>query len=102
MRRLVYSPKAEIDLIDIVDYVADITGDDALAYGAARRLDEQCKRLASLPGTLGRSRPDLGEGLRTFPHLGYAIVFRYVGEDTFEVTRIVSGKRNLRILLGRE
>ena len=98
MRRLAYSPRAQADLTDIVDYVAYITGDDVAAYNAAQKLDAQCKKLAALPGTLGHPRNDLGEGLRTFPFGSYEIVFQYTSDETLEIARIVSGKRDIRAL----
>jgi toxin ParE1/3/4 len=98
MRRLDYSQRAQADLTAIVDYVAEITGDDGAAYNAVQKLDAQCKKLAALPGVLGHPRDDLGEGLRTFPFGSYAIVFRYGSGDTLEVARIVSAKRDMRAL----
>lgn len=98
MRRLAYSPRAQADLTAIVDYVADVTGDDVAAFRAVQKLDAQCKKLATLPGVLGHPRDDLGEGLRTFPFGSYEIVFRYRSNETLEVARIISGKRDIRAL----
>ena len=51
-------------------------------------------KLASLPGTLGRPRPDIRPDLRSFPYKGYIIFFRYL-PDVFEVVNILEGHRDL-------
>jgi len=56
-------------------------------------LREQCRKLASLPGTLGRARPELRSDMRSFPYKGYVIFFRYAG-DRFEVVNVLEGHRD--------
>jgi hypothetical protein len=51
-------------------------------------------KLASLPGTLGRARPELRPDLRSFPYRRYMIFFRYVG-DVFEVVNILEAHRDM-------
>jgi plasmid stabilization system protein ParE len=60
-------------------------------------LRQQCRDLAALPGTLGRPRPELRPDIRSFPHKGYVILFRYVA-DTFEVANIIEGHRDIEAL----
>jgi toxin ParE1/3/4 len=62
------------------------------------RLRAQCRRLAELSTTLGRPRPELRPGLRTFPFRGYVIVFRYSGE-VLEIVNIVEGHRDIEAML---
>ncbi len=57
MRRLVYLAAAERDLLSILEYIARESGSAAIGLAFAERLQGQCARLASLPGTLGRARP---------------------------------------------
>jgi hypothetical protein len=53
-------------------------------------LRQQCRRLASLPGTLGHPRPELRPDIRSFAFKNYVIFFRYEG-DTLEVVNILEG-----------
>jgi toxin ParE1/3/4 len=46
-----------------------------------------------VPGTLGRSRPELRPDLRSFAFKGYVIFFRYRG-DRFEVVNVLEGHRD--------
>ena len=50
----------------------------------ADQLFDRCEQLASLPGTIGRARPELREDMRSAVHKSYVIFFRYDG-DVFEV-----------------
>ena len=43
---------------------------------------------------MGRSRPELGEDLRSFVDGNYLIFLRYVG-DTLEVVNVIEGHRDL-------
>jgi toxin ParE1/3/4 len=54
----------------------------------------QCRKLASLPGTLGRPRPELRPDIRSFPFKGYMIFFRYK-DDMFEVVNVLEGHRDV-------
>ncbi len=50
-------------------------------------------KLAELPGTLGRARPDIGEHIRSLPHHAYVVIFRY-GIDTLDVVQVVHSRRD--------
>ena len=54
----------------------------------------QWRKLASLPGTLGRARPELRPDIRSFPFKGYVIFFRYAA-DTFERVNVLEGHRDV-------
>ena len=43
---------------------------------------------------MGRARPELGEGLRIFPHREYLLIYR-VQPEGIGVARVVHGKRDL-------
>jgi toxin ParE1/3/4 len=101
MRHLAYTEKAQADFIQIANYWTEVTDDDVAAFGVLQKLDAQCRKLAELPGLLGRPREDLGEGLRTFPSGSYVIVFKYLGDDVFEVARVVNARRDMRALFGK-
>jgi plasmid stabilization system protein ParE len=57
-------------------------------------LRQQCRKLASLPGTLGRGRAELRPDIRSFALKGYVIFFRYDG-DVFEVVNVLEGHRDI-------
>ena len=99
MRQLVYLSSARQDLRDLLRYLAQESGDRAVARAFVNRLQQQCGRLASLSGTLGRARPELRPDIRSFPFRGYIIFFRYQGE-TFEVVNVLEGHRDFPGLFG--
>ena len=90
MRRLVYLSSARQDFRDILRYLTLESGDRAIARAFVDRLQQQCRKLASLPGKLGRARPELRSDLRSFPYRGYIIFFRYDAE-TLEVVNVLEG-----------
>ena len=94
MRRLRYLAAARRDFAEIYAYVESHSGSAATARRFVQRLRAQCRHLATLPGTLGQQRPELGLGLRTFPRSGYLIVFRYAG-DVLEIVNIVESHRDI-------
>ena len=93
MRRTVYLSSVRSDLAQILAYVSEQSGSVSFAERFAARLRAQCQKLASLPGELGRPRPDIGPAIRSFPFRGYLIFFRYAGER-FEVLKIVERHRD--------
>ena len=98
MRRLRILNSARRDIAHIYAYIEERSGDATIAERFARQLNEQCRRLAQLPGTLGRARPELRPDIRSAPFKSYIIFFRYVGADVFEVVRIIEGHRDLDAL----
>lgn len=94
MRRLVLLDTAIEDLASILGYIARESGDRAVARQFVNRLQQQCHKLATLPGTLGRARPVLRPDIRSFAFRGYVIFFRYAGER-FEVVNVLEGHRDL-------
>jgi toxin ParE1/3/4 len=94
VRQLVYLASARRDFADILDFITRESGSLAIGRGFVDVLRKQCKRLASLPGTLGRARPELRPDIRSFAFKGYVIFFRYDG-DVFEVVSILEGHRDI-------
>lgn len=94
MRKLRYTSEALDNLADITAYIAVSSGIRTLGEGFVAQIREQCIRLASLPGTLGRERSELGADLRSFAYKGYIIFFRYRGEY-FEVAAVLEGHRDV-------
>jgi toxin ParE1/3/4 len=73
MKRLVIAPSAAADLNDIFDYI--VRDRPAAAVGLIERLEAASRLLAEHPG-MGRSRPELGLGIRTYAVERYLIVYR--------------------------
>ena len=94
MRQLVYLAAARRDFADILEYITRESGSLAIGRGFVDLLRMQCRKLASLPGTLGRPRPELRPDIRSFPCKGYVIFFRYSG-DRFEVVNVLEGHRDI-------
>ncbi len=94
MRRLVYLLSAQDDLNDIYRYIARESKSRAIGEAFIHSLRQQCRRLASLPGSLGKPRPELRPDIRSFAFKGYVIFFRYEGER-FEVVNILEGHRDI-------
>jgi toxin ParE1/3/4 len=82
---------AESDLSKIWLYIA--RDNPAAADRFVEKLRITCERLAQSP-TLGRSRPELAFGLRSFP-VGNYLVFYFSTDDGIEVARVLHGARDL-------
>lgn len=76
MPKLVFRSAARRDLAEIARYIARESSQEA-ADTFMDKIGSHCARLASLPGRLGRPRPELGEDFRSTPFGNYMIFFRY-------------------------
>lgn len=94
MARLRYLDSARADLLAIFEYIHQQSGDLVLARQFVDRLRADCRRLASLPGQMGRPRPELRADIRSTAYGSYVIFFRYVGDD-FQVVNIIEGHRDI-------
>jgi len=65
VRRLVYLAAAQRDLLSILDYITRESISAAVGLAFAERLQAQCAKLASLPGT----RPGTSRALARPPKL---------------------------------
>ena len=95
------SAQAQVDLTDILSYIARQSGSVAIARPFVDGLILRCRELASLPGTLGRARPELGEGIRSRVYRGYVVFFCYSG-PYLEVIRVIEGHRDIEAAFGAE
>ena len=91
MAKLSVSKDAESDLIEIWYYIAR----DSLfsADRLNKLLYEKFRALAANPG-LGRSRPELGLQVRSFPIGRYVIYYRPIG-SLFVILRVIHGARDV-------
>lgn len=94
MYHLRYLEQAQEDLIQIGRYLARESGNKEIARKSLTKLRQQCRHLAMLPGTMGRARPEFGEGLRSIPCGNYVIFFRY-NNDFLEIASIIEGHRDI-------
>jgi len=93
VRRLIYLTQARDDLSEIGRYITERTKDREVARAFLRELRAHCRKLAKLPGTLGRARDELGLNLRGVPHGNYVIFFRYA-DDTVQIISVIDGHRD--------
>lgn len=87
-----WSPDAEKDLDGIFDYITEAEHRPSTAAKLIREIDGKCRLRAYQPLAATR-RDDLGEGLHTFPHKCYIIVYRPL-DDGIEVLRVLDGARD--------
>jgi plasmid stabilization system protein ParE len=93
---------ARDDIAEIYAYIEQRSGDATVAERFVRQLNEQCRRLARLPGTLGRARSELRSDIRSAPFKAYVIFFRYLDNDVFEVVHIIEGHRDIDALFAAD
>jgi toxin ParE1/3/4 len=94
MARVIYSDRADLDLLTILIDVAIHRGQrasDRLSVAVERK----CRHYALLPLT-GILRDDLVPGLRCFPVRPYLVFYRPAADgDGIEVARVLHGSRNI-------
>ncbi|MEO8683401.1 MAG: type II toxin-antitoxin system RelE/ParE family toxin [Devosia sp.] len=84
--RVDLSEKAVADLIAIYDFVAE-QASDGIAARLIDDIEQRCMRLADAPQG-GRSRDDLGPGLRTIAWRRRVTLFYTIQDDLIEVRRV--------------
>jgi len=94
VRRLVFLAAAQRDLVSILDHITRESGSLAVGRGFVGRLRQHCARLASLPGSIGRARPELRPDIRSSAFKGYVVFFRY-RDDLLEVVNVLEGHRDI-------
>jgi toxin ParE1/3/4 len=94
MGQLVFSPLAEADLGELLDFIARDKPDAALTF--VQTIREVCTVLADNP-QMGELRPDIAAGIRAFTVRNEIIFFRQVS-DGIQVARVIHGARDLKDL----
>lgn len=90
---IVIAPKAEVDLTEIYDYIAERSGwERAAAYVSG--IEALCFSLANFPER-GRSRNDLRPGLRTIVYRRRATIAYLVEERRVVVLRVFNVGREI-------
>lgn len=90
-------PSALADLVSILEYITRESGSIIIGRRFVGELRQKCRLLASLPGTLGRVRPELRSDIRSTHFKGYVIFFRYI-DDRFEVVNTLEGHRDFPVV----
>src|SRR5437868_3537607 len=94
MTRIVVSPKASSDFLNILERLADLAG-SVIADRYASNLDLIYERLLRFP-EIGSRRPRLGSLARIVVLDPYIVVYDYLrNDDIVHVVRIVDGRRNI-------
>src|SRR4051794_15803365 len=86
MKKLVVSPKAYDDLLQILHYIANDRPTAGVAF--VDQLQEQCRFLARFPNS-GTKLDDVVRKLRGFSYRGYGIYFRNL-DDQVRVERVLA------------
>lgn len=94
MAELLISPEAEIDLLEIWLYIAEDSPENADRFqdklaNKARKLSESSE--------IGIDRPELGQGLKSFPVDRYLLYYRSI-QTGIELVRVLHGSRDIQAL----
>lgn len=93
--RVTFSPKSRQDLLEIGDFIARDSRENARRF--VTKLSEHCGRIGRAPLSYP-SRPDILPGIRISP-LGRYVIFFTVDDDVVRIERVLHGARNLPTLL---
>jgi len=91
MARVTRRPLAEVDILEIWDYIAEDSTVEADRW--IDRLDETLALWATQP-TMGRSRNELATGLRSLAFGRYVVFFEPLS-DGIDVVRVLHGSRDI-------
>ncbi|NKB58275.1 MAG: type II toxin-antitoxin system RelE/ParE family toxin [Alphaproteobacteria bacterium] len=89
--KLQFRPEAENDLLDIGAFIEKDSPRAAATFIAAVR--EKCEALTVNP-EIGRARPELIAGLRSFP-VGQYVIFYHPTHNSIEIVRVIHGARDI-------
>ncbi|BDI20174.1 hypothetical protein ANSO36C_59760 [Nostoc cf. commune SO-36] len=64
------------------------------------RFAQLFRKLAAMPG-IDRNRPELGEGIRSFPSGNYVIFYRTV-EGGIQIMRVLHGARDIEKIFAQD
>jgi toxin ParE1/3/4 len=95
MPSLIYRPEARLDLKLVYGRISQ--NNPGAAANFVRSIDQKARLLAESP-RMGRTRPELGPNLRSFPVGDYLIIYEESTADTIEVVRVLHGSRDLETI----
>jgi toxin ParE1/3/4 len=85
------SPKARADIDEIWTYIADCN------LSAADRVADEIERVCGLIARhprMGRERPEIARGIRSFGVMSWIIFYR-IHDEFIEIVRVIHGARDL-------
>ena len=91
MVRVIRRSLAELDILEIWDYIAEDSVTDADLW--IDKLDEKLRLWATQP-MMGRSREELASGLRSFAFGRYVVFFLPIS-DGLDVVRVLHASRDI-------
>lgn len=94
MPRIERKPRAEQDLLDIWQGIADVSRDYDTADNFFERIEQKIITLAHQP-KIGRPRPEINPKARSFV-VGRYIILYVPQEDGITVVRVVYGGRDMQ------
>jgi toxin ParE1/3/4 len=99
MPRLIRTPAAEADLLEIAYYIAVEQGRPQTAEKVIDDLIAKCGEYAASP-RIGEAKPALGADYRIFHFKRWVVIYRSLA-DGIEVMRIVDGARDYPQFFGQ-
>jgi addiction module RelE/StbE family toxin len=93
MHRLVFTERAQADLLEAWLYIAE--DNPAAADKVLDTLEKEAKLLLVQP-LMGRARPELGSAVRSWPSATPYVVFYEVDESELTVLRVLHHARDAR------
>jgi toxin ParE1/3/4 len=90
--RFRFSHRAETDIEEIGDYIAEDNPERAVTFTEELRV--RCRKLARFPEA-APARPDYGDGVRVAVFGRYLILY-VVHPDVLEIRRVVHGARDVK------
>jgi plasmid stabilization system protein ParE len=102
VRQLRFTPRADQDLIELFDYIAEASGSPETARKFFAEIELQCSKLARLPGLLRRARREFRPDLRSMPFKGYVIFFRYLDGDVLEIVHVIEGHCDIAAVFAKD
>lgn len=98
MARVTRRPLAATDVLDIWDYIADDSVEQADRW--VDRLDEKLTLVATQP-LMGRARHELDAEVRSLP-FGRYVIFYVPTKDGIDVLRVLHSARDIDAVFGDE
>ena len=93
MHRLVFTERAQADLLEAWLYIAE---DNPAAADKVLDTLEQEAKLLFLQPLMGRARPELGSAVRSWPSATPYVLFYEVDESELTVLRVLHHARDVR------
>ncbi|MFA6244001.1 MAG: type II toxin-antitoxin system RelE/ParE family toxin [Candidatus Hydrogenedentales bacterium] len=92
MSAVTKTPQAELDLMDIWEFIA--VDSESAADRLLREIARKSVLLASTP-QMGRGREELASGMRSFPVGKYMLYYRIRDAHAIEIVRVLHAARDV-------